>query len=226
MQLISICIVICIVICQVLEVYAYFLKGMTNDKYSRQLVGLANWIQYVARINYVIVLFLISYSFEVLDMGTRALQLITFSFFISFITSTSLIIFKKPRVLLHYLLTPLIYFAYKELIKVSVDLDKKQITFNKSMVISFIASLLLGFAFVLPFILAERFPEYRMMATYSGQFLNFFASAIIFSMLEPIMYKELDTKSVPGIICESATGVIISKTFAQLFLAILIFILI
>lgn len=226
MQLISICIVICIVICQVLEVYAYFLKGMTNDKYSRQLVGLANWIQYVARINYVIVLFLISYSFEVLDMGTRALQLITFSFFISFIMSTSLIIFKKPRVLLHYLLTPLIYFAYKELIKVSVDLDKKQITFNKSMVISFIASLLLGFAFVLPFILAERFPEYRMMATYSGQFLNFFASAIIFSMLEPIMYKELDTKSVPGIICESATGVIISKTVAQLFLAILIFILI
>lgn len=224
--MISFLIVVCIVSCQVLEVYAYFIKGTTSNIYNRQLVGLANWIQYVARINYVFVLFLISYTFEVLNMGTTALKLISLSFFLAFTVSFLMILNIKARLLVKKLIFPLVYFSYRELIDFSVNFQVHNVKPSKPMWISLLSSTLLGLAFILPFILASKFPEYRMMATYSGQFLNFLASAIIFSMLEPIMYKELDKEKNNGIVCQSASSIILAKLISQALISIFVFMVI
>lgn len=226
MQLISFLTILLIILCQVLEVYAYFIKGMNSGIYGRQLVGLANWIQYVARINYVFVLFLISYSFEVLGVGSHILEVISISFFTSFVISISLIYFKSPRNLIHKLLYFLIRYTYRDLVKISINFDKNAINLSWSMFTSFISSMLLGLAFIMPFVLAEKYPDYRMMAIYSGQALNFLASAIIFSMLEPRMYKELDSNVTEGVVCSTASGIIAAKSFSQLVMCLLILVVI
>jgi hypothetical protein len=222
MTIINVVILICIVMCQTFEVYAYFLKGTNDVKYNRQLVGLANWIQYVARINYVLVLFLLSYSFEVLGTGAEILSVIGYAFLFSFCITVTLVYLDKFRRIIHVALRPLIYFTYRDLCHINVSFEFSYVKVNKAMVISFISSMLLGLAFVLPFIMAKLYPDYRMMATYSGQILNFAASAIIFSMLEPIMFKELDKQCFNGLVCPTASSVIVAKSLSQLLIFIML----
>lgn len=218
MHAISLITTLCIVICQLLESYAYYLKGTNHPDFNRQLVGLANWVQYVARINYVIVLFLLSYTFEVLNNSSEAIHSIVIGFAISFVLSLTVLLSSRFRRVLNFFLSPLIYFTYKDLISFSVGISFSDFKFRKSFFISLISSILLGVAFVLPFLLASNYPSYRMMATYSGQFVNFFATAMTIAMLEPIIYKELDKGFYDGHICNSAKNVILAKMSSQIIL--------
>lgn len=227
-------VIILVTLTQIIEIYAYFVKGAASAAKGRQLIGLANWIQYFARILYVIVLLLLTFIFEVLNYSSLIIPSVAFAFFLSFIFSICLCLSNKALYGLQLLLQPLIRYTYPELINMEITVDQSKIKFNKTFYLSLLTSFLIGIAFIVPFYLAHKFPEYRMMATYSGQFLNFFATAIIFSIIEPKMYIELDSSDsnlntengLNYVVCSSAISIINAKILSQIMIVIAVILLV
>lgn len=216
-------VIVLLMVCmsQLLEIYAYLLKGVKTKGVGRQLIGLANWIQYVARIMYVFVLLVLSYMFEVVGLGDEILKVILVSFVISFILSIMLCIVSSFRSMFRVSLIPLTVFTYPSLKNLSIELNNKTTVLNFEFFLSLFSSWLIGLAFVLPFTIAAKFPELRMMATYSGQVLNFIATAIVFSKIEPRIFKELDYEEAENNeVCCAAVSVIITKIIAQFLVAV------
>jgi hypothetical protein len=85
---------------------------------------------------------------------------------------------------------------------------------------------MLGVALVLPFVVAIKYPDFRMMATYLGQFVNFFATALTFSYIEPRLFSELDdSQNNEKQLSNIGKNILYSKFLALIVVAIIILML-
>lgn len=214
-------------VCQVIEVYAYIIKGSQSESSGRQLIGLANLMQYVARIAYVIVLLCLSLAFEVYNARFEILLIIVLSFSMSAVVSYFLSCSLSFQCFFNKLISPFSKYSYPNVVVPCVIVKMSNVKIDRHFLLAFFSSILLGLAFVLPFVVASTYPNYRMIATYSGQFLNFFATAIIFSSIEPKIFSELDNKKFneSSKLCDSAISTVYAKVSSQVLLSLLIGIL-
>ncbi|PKH05308.1 hypothetical protein [Moritella sp. Urea-trap-13] len=222
----SILVFFLISISQVIEMHAYTLKGVHSEIYARQFLGLANWMQYLARIIYVFVLMLLSFMFEFLNLGDGILPLVMGAFVFSFILSILFFTYQSFRDKIVFLLRPVAAFSYPELKNMKINVTINDASFDRVFFYTVFSTWLIGLAFILPFFIAIRYPEFRMMATYTGQALNFVATAVIFSRIEPKIFQELDQTVFSGDnVCSSIQSLLKARMYAQLFIVTTIFLM-
>lgn len=218
---------IAIVLCNTIEAYAYIIKGYVLKGSARKSIGLASWIQYCARILYVFVLLFLSALFEFYGYTLQILNLILYSMMAS-VLSVGLVLFSSYyRTIIRLMLYPLVKLSYPDLVNEKFDIGQCKLQINNRVFfISFSCSFLLGCALITPFFIAINHPEYRMMATYFGQFLNFFATALTFSYIEPKLFYELDGSMIEDKNLSAIGGNILYSKFVSLvFVCLFVFML-
>lgn len=185
---------ILVIASQLLEIYSYILKGIKIDGYSRQLIGYAGFIHYFGRIIYVVVLMILSYLFEVENVRSD----MNYIFLFSFLTSLAFVFCVLNNNDIYYFFQRFVrllsFFSYRNIKEPKFHKVEFSITCNRVFIFSYFSSFCITLAFVAPFIAAQIYPEYRMLATYSGQAMNFAATAIVLAVIEPVLFNELDSQ--------------------------------
>lgn len=212
---------------QTIEIYTVFIKGLNETVGVRQILALANIIQYAARIMYLFALFGLTLLFEVKHLTTEILWILLAGFALGGIGSIAICISAAAKRAMDLFFLPIVKFSFPDLKPIFQKSQSRQTIFetrNFTTKVFFSANLsstLIGAAAILPFCIAMITPEYRMLATYSGQILNFTATTVLFLFVEPSLFKHLDNASneEPGI-CQTAKEIICAKMVSQVFLVL------
>ena len=217
--------VLFIVLMQLTEIYAVFIKGLNVTVGVRQVLALANIIQYAARIMYLAALVGLTTLFEVHHLSTEILWLLLLGFTLGGLASLLLCVSGRIKRLVDLLFMPIVNFSFPDLKDIFSQPRPNQSIFvlentkTKVFLFTAISSTLIGAAAILPFCFAIIAPEYRMLATYSGQILNFSATTLIFMLVEPHLFRHLDDSKndAPGL-CKTAEEIIFAKMVSQILL--------
>ncbi len=217
-----------ILLCNVVESYAYIIKGYILKGNERKTIGLASWIQYCARILYVFVLLFLSALYEFFGFRQQILYLLLWSTMISLVAVGCVFYSIRFRYFVNLIVRPLVKFTYPDLIKERFPINVSNFSIKtKIFVVSFVSSFMLGMALILPFVVAIKYPEYRMMATYIGQFINFFATALTFSYIEPKLFSELDScTNNTSDFSEIGKNILYSKFLSLIFVNLIIILIV
>ena len=193
------------------DLYSQFIRANISIKGTSQLIGKSNWVQYQARILTMLSMVLLTYCYEKNIIDFNVNNLLSIAFFVSSIFG---LLYAKNRFAfngLNYLLDVPTYFTFKKLynqkysIKIGLKIDNIFIS-------ALFVNVTINCAIVIPFILAEKYPEIRMTSVYIGQLLNFLGSIINFNLIEPAFYRALDGKSEQIIASQIIYSKILSNT--------------
>ena len=178
--------------------YSFLVKGYVSKENSRVIIAYGNSIQYISRIFFMLTLLIITFSFEQLG-NTNALKIIISNGLLIGILFSLFQINKIGQVLMTFFSRPLSHFFYKsienEILHSSKTINEFNI-FSKYSLLSSTVNVLLLSAILIPISLAIIYPEHRMLLTYLGQLFNFFSTAIVFLVLEPILFSAMDKTSL------------------------------
>lgn len=209
-------VIVTLVGAQVFDVYAVMVRARVNVDGTTQVLAIANWVQYLARIMNMVSVFGISLLLEkkVTTIGVPAM------FGYSMCVGLLLIIFVCKS---QYASKPLKYIQILGFTGVFGALGIKEywwrIDFDylsKVTFFSVLVSLLINLAIVMPFVLSMKYPEIRMTLAYTGQLLNFCASIIMFTYVDRVFFKALDA----GNEIKCAASIITGKLIGQLVLVL------
>ena len=219
--ILSIAIIVLIAFAQCTDVFAYSIKGMQGTA-GRQAIGLANLLNFVSRIFYMSAIVIISVLFEIYHLGDALLTIVGIGFFCSAIFCSLLALFPVFMRWYRLIFYPIYILSYKDLRNSLPNIVRKKPEMNRSTILSFFVSVILGLAYIFPVWLAMHFSEMRMLASYSGQVLNFVATALALALLEPTLYYHLDQarSSLDGDVSKVAVDIIFGKIFSQVALVV------
>lgn len=217
--------VLFIALMQLIEIYTVFIKGLNGTVGVRQVLALANIIQYAARIMYLAALVGLTILFEVYHLSTEILWLLLLGFTLGGLASLLLCVSGRIKRLVDLLFLPIVNYSFPGLKSIFAQPRQNQSFFvlentkTKVFLFAAISSTVIGAAAILPFCFAMIAPEYRMLATYSGQILNFSATTLLFLVVEPHLFRHLDDSKndAPGL-CKTAEEIILAKMVSQVLL--------
>lgn len=201
---------------QVFDVYAVMVRARVNIDGTNQILAIANWVQYLARIMNMVSVFSISLLLEkkITTIGVPAM------FGYSMCAGLLCIIFICRSRFASFPLQVLQVIGFTG---VFGGLGRKKYWwrvefnfFSKITFYSVVVSLFINLAIVMPFILSVRYPEIRMTLAYTGQLLNFCASIIMFTYIDRVFFKALDSGN--EVIC--AAKIITGKLVGQIVLVL------
>lgn len=196
---------------QVFDVYAVMVRARVNIDGTTQVLAIANWVQYLARIMNMVSVFSISLLLEkkITTIGVPAM-------FGYSMCAGLLFIFCVCR--FKFSAFPLKVLQVIGFTGVFGALGRKEYWwrvdfnfFSKITFLSVIVSLFINLAIIMPFVLSVKYPEIRMTLAYTGQLLNFCASIIMFTYIDRVFFKALDSGN--EIIC--AAKIITGKLVGQ-----------
>lgn len=186
--------IICLALGIALDSYSFLVKGYVSQENSRMTISYGNAIQYFSRILLMITILTITINFEQLN-NPKAFNLIVIYGLSLGILFSFLQIHKSGQILISFLLKPLSYIFFKQVedeIRNSAKNIKLPNPLSKYSFLSVIVNILILSAVLIPISLAIRYPENRMLLTYLGQFFNFFSTAIVLLLIEPILFRQMD----------------------------------
>ena len=218
-----------IAIMQIVEIYVIFIKGNHGVSGTRQILAYANVVQYFARIMYILALFGLTVLLEVYGLSFEILLIVFIGFVVGLFGSLILCVWGSSILVLNFIFAPIIIFAFPSLQERLREPVKQKMNFgggipmNKISFATLIASTLIGLAAIVPFLVAIIASDYRMIATYFGQLLNFGATLLLFLIVDPILFRGLDEAS-PEELGLSKVGhdIIISKLASQVVLVLIL----
>ena len=158
---------------QVFDVYAVMVRARVNIDGTTQVLAIANWVQYLARIMNMVSVFSISLLLEkkITTIGVPAM-------FGYSMCAGLLFIFCVCR--FKFTSFPLKVLQVLGFTGVFGALGRKEywwrvefVFFSKITVLSVVVSLFINLAIIMPFVLSVKYPEIRMTLAYTGQLLNF-----------------------------------------------------
>lgn len=211
-------IIVSLIFAQIFDVYATMIRAKVNVEGSTQVLGVANWVQYIARIMNMLSVFSISFLLEkkIATIGVPALFM--YSMIASLVAAFVVAKLKFVAPIMRFL--QLIGFAgvfgvtgrQKYWWKINF------IYFSRVTFFSAVVALLINSALIIPFVLSVRYPDFRMTLAYTGQLFNFLASIIAFTYLDRIFFRALDEGN--EFICASQiiTGKLLSLAVLFLYL--------
>ena len=196
---------------QVLDIYAVMIRARVNVDGTTQVLAVANWVQYLARILNMISVFGISILLEKKLAIIGVPELFGYSMFIGLFV----ILFVC---LSRYACAPLRVLQVLGFTGVFGTLGKKPYWwrvkfnfFNKVTFFSSVVGILINLAIIMPFVLSVKYPDIRMTLAYTGQLLNFCASIIMFTYVDKVFFRALDE----GNEVSCASSIIAGKVVSQ-----------
>lgn len=205
-----------------LDSYSFLVKGYVSNENSRIVISYGNAIQYLSRIFLMITLLTITVNFEQLNNPEALNQIVFIGLSIGILFSLSQIN-KKGQILMTYVLKPLSYFFFRSIeqeIKSSASNIKLPNLFSRYSILAIVVNILILSAIIVPISLAIIFPDHRMLLTYLGQLFNFFSTAIVLLLVEPILFRQMDSKYTTGMRRARAAEIIF---FSKLISYIIVF---
>lgn len=196
---------------QVFDVYAVMVRARVNVDGTTQVLAIANWVQYLARIMNMVSVFGISLLLEknITTIGVPAMfgySMCVGLFFIIFVCRSK------------YASLPLKYLQILGFSGVFGELGKKEYWWcvrfdavSKVAFCSIVVSLLINLAIIMPFVLSIKYPEIRMTLAYTGQLLNFCASIIMFTYVDRVFFRALDAGNEMSCAASIITGKLIGQ---------------
>lgn len=177
----------------VMDGYAVFLRIVGAEGLAESL-AMANLVQYIARISNVIVIFVMSYSFETGHLTVKVALVFLLACFFGLIFVTALIRMQRFCNAVTLCLRPLLYFSFRKISDKPVwrDLGKFRLNAVKLISISTFTNSLIVMAMFVPFGIASYYPEMRMTSVYVGQLINFFATLLVFGIQDPVSMRLVD----------------------------------
>ncbi|WP_202210446.1 hypothetical protein [Pseudomonas paraversuta] len=210
-SLFEILVILTLIGAQVFDVYAVMVRARVNVDGTTQVLAVANWVQYLARIMNMVSVFSISLLLEkkITTIGVPAM------FGYSMCAGLLFIIFVCRS---KYASQPLKYLQILGFTGIFGALGKKQYwwrvewdVFSKVTMYSVFVSLLINLAIIMPFVLSIKYPEIRMTLAYTGQLLNFCASIIMFTYIDRVFFKALDVGNEINCAARIITGKLIGQ---------------
>lgn len=205
----------------VLDTHSIYIRTHNRSEMIGEFLALANLVQYLSRILIVISVFCISILTETNHKPINFYVIFSVASICSNIVSILLMKSERAADLLCTLVKPAIILSFRNIA------DQKywrtsNVQKKISLIISsFTVNTLALIASFLPFIIAENIPQYRMTSVYAGQLLNFFATAIVLTMLEPKAMRLLSTGAADQARASILLGRIISHTLASVAFGVL-----
>ena len=173
------------------DLHGYYIKTSKYPLKQAQVIALGNWVVYVARILNVVFATTLGFLFE-LQLSIRLSEVFFIGFLLAFMVSIFYLASPLVERGLNFLLGIIIYRPFPELQgiqfwrKVSFGIGSRVLSM-------FVSANFIYLALILPFLMAKLFPEFRMTAVFIGQFMNFIATAILLSYVEPKIMYSFDT---------------------------------
>jgi len=196
------------------DLYSQFIRANISAKGTSQLIGKSNWVQYQARILTMLSVVLLTYCYEKNIISFDINSLLSAAFLVSGIFGIFYIKNKSIFYAFNSLLDIPTYFTFSKFYKEKYSI-RTTLKLDKIFLSSFAVNLAINSAIVIPFILAEKYPDMRMTSAYVGQLLNFFGSIINFNLIEPAFYRALDAKTEQVV----ASQIIYSKILSNILVA-------
>ncbi|MES2868412.1 MAG: hypothetical protein V4749_02465 [Pseudomonadota bacterium] len=196
---------------QVFDVYAVMVRAKVNVDGTTQILAIANWVQYLARIMNMVSVFGISLLLEknITSMGVPTI--FAYSVCIGLV-----VVFFVCRS--RYASVPLKYLQILGFSGVFGALGKKEYWWrvefkaaSKVVFFSVLVSLLINLAVIMPFVFSVKYPEIRMTLAYTGQLLNFCASIIMFTYVDRVFFRALDVNNEMNCAASIITGKLIGQ---------------
>ncbi|MFF7708706.1 hypothetical protein [Pseudomonas sp. NPDC007930] len=210
-QAVEILVIASLVVAQVFDIYCVMVRAQVNRLGATEILAVANWIQYLARILNMVSVFSISILLErkVSSIGVPDL------FGYSMIAGLLLMLLMCRYALMGKVTQFLQVLGFAYVFGKSGKINywwrvtwawKPGVT-----LFSAVIALLINLAIIMPFALSSWFPEMRMTLAYTGQLLNFCASIITFTYVDKVFFRALDKGSE----FECASAIVIGKLLAQ-----------
>lgn len=171
------------------------LKGIVSQTSPREIVAYSGLIQYVSRIMFLLTTFAIVYVFE--SSQAQLLEIKDISTIVLLITMISSIL---PITML-LKLTGILAYPIKRLFFKNLYLDgiKGEAIGNTDTMFWIVAGMgiqvLMLTAIFAPILVAFVWPDFRMTLAYVGQLVNFSFTLIVLALVEPRLFREIDTLS-------------------------------
>lgn len=197
-----------IAISAVLELKSNYIRASVSFFGKSRYLGYVGWVQYQARLFVMGAVALVTMLFEargfsdikdfvLLSSGSSLILMLLYAFSLKFSRVADL------------LLRPMSSINYRE--ESGQQYWRKISFFDASYVgYPFVIYFLLGVSVYVPFVLAAEIPEFRMTFAISGQLLNFLATVLLISVIEPRYLSKVDSKDE----LEMAAGMIVGRVFA------------
>lgn len=100
-----------------------------------------------------------------------------------------------------------VLFKIAFLLKLEVkNINKNKIDNNRLKRNSTISTFIFSFGLTIPYIIASRFPDLRMTLSNLGQIINALGTLILLFIVDPILYKEMDSGNLRGSIYSFVKG--------------------
>ncbi|MDE1554886.1 MULTISPECIES: DUF2837 family protein [Comamonas] len=166
----------------VIETSSWLIKSVGCREEVGRLVALTNIYLYMGRMFFVFFSVGSSYLVDKFNHNELIYRVAFLSlFFAAFIQ----LFIVKFRIHIQKIIIRLLKKTVEEKIKTQVW--SKQVFFS-----SFVATLVLSFGYVFPFLAASIFYDLRMTMASIGQFINAFAGVVLLFLLDPLLYKSMD----------------------------------
>jgi hypothetical protein len=203
--------ILLIALSAVLELKSNYVRAAVSSFGKARYLGYVGWVQYQARLFIMAAVSLVTVVFEA--RGFLDIQV-----FVLFSTGVSLILMfgyfysRKFAALFDRLDRPMSMLNYRE---ESANCYWRPMSFGRVQHIyfPFIVYFLLGVSVYVPFVLAAEFPQFRMTFAISGQLLNFFATVLMISVIEPRYLARVDRGDEADVACGMVFGRILAALF-------------
>jgi hypothetical protein len=200
--------VLLIAISAVLELKSNYIRASVSFFGKSRYLGYVGWVQYQARLLVMGAVALVTTLFEAKGFSNIK-EFVLFSSGASLILMLFYAFSPGFSRVADALFRPMSSVNYRE--ESGQQYWRKISFFGASHVgYPFIIYFLLGVSVYVPFVLAAEIPEFRMTFAISGQLLNFLATVLLISVIEPRYLSKVDSKDE----LEMAAGMIVGRVFA------------
>lgn len=220
-MMIELLLVCLLTVSYVLDFHSIYIRSHNSAKKIGEFLALANLVQYLSRILIVITIFIISILTETKHKNIDFSLIFSLASFLATILLIIIIHNEKIANMICIIIKPAIILSFRNIANQQYwRIFTRKIKMSL-MISSFSVNSLALTASFLPFLIAEFIPQYRMTSVYAGQLLNFCATAIVLTMLDPKAMRLLSTGSADEARSSILLGRITSHVLASFVLGIM-----
>ena len=219
--MIEVLLVIAFIVSYAFDCQTILVRTHYSPENQTEFQALAGLVQYLSRIFIVIAIFLLSALTEAAHEPPNFGLIFGASSSIAVVLYLLTMSSERYHDALRILTKAFVVFSFRKLSDQSYWQPVNFSQPTKITATSCFSNAILLVAAVLPFYIATSFPQYRMTSVYAGQLLNFFATAIVLAVQDPLAMRLLDRGEASGVRSSMLQGRLLAHVAAVFGIAII-----
>jgi hypothetical protein len=204
-----------------LDIVASMVRSQKTDGRSAENYSLSAWIFYISRIFIMIAVTALSLLTEGKYSVLSAPQVLTCALLGSVIFATGAVVSRNFATTILRIIRPLVILSFPSF---SPEQYWRRVSIRITDRLAFAAAastFILMIAAILPFVLADLIPKYRMTSVYIGQLANFFATIVVMTYQDPVLSRYIDVgreeEALSHLVSGKLLGLVLSTSVITLF---------